>query len=82
MATGWEITFMGIPATMENKFGTFAWQMKETLRYKIMQLSNKAKESGKKDIKATLSSGDSNSLNKVIKTKQEADTFMKMLKAL
>jgi hypothetical protein len=56
--------------------------MKETLTYKIKQLSNKAKESGKKDIKATLSSGDTTSLNKAIKTKQEADVFMKMLKAL
>ena len=56
--------------------------MKETIKHKIKQLSNKAKATGKKDIKATLSSGDNSSLNKAIKTKQEADTFMKMLKAL
>ena len=56
--------------------------MKETLTYKIKQLSNKAKESGKKNLKVTLTSGDTTSLNNAIKTKQEAETFMKMLKAL
>ncbi len=34
--------------------------MKETLTYKIKQLINKAKETEKKDIKVTLSSGDNN----------------------
>ena len=56
--------------------------MKETLTYKIKQLSNKAKESGKKNIKVTLASGNTTSLNEAIKTKQEADIFMKMLRAL
>ena len=56
--------------------------MKETLTYKIKQLSNKAKESAKKNIKVSLSSGDTTSLNKAIKTKEEAENFMKMLKAL
>ena len=56
--------------------------MKETITYKIKQLSNKAKESDKKDIKVTLVSGNTTSLNQAIKTKQEAETFMKMLRAL
>jgi hypothetical protein len=56
--------------------------MKETLTYKIKQLSNKAKESDKKDIKVTLVSGNTTSLNEAIKNKQEAETFMKMLRAL
>ena len=56
--------------------------MNEALTYKIKQLSNKAKESGKHDIKVTLTSGNENSLSKAIKTKEEAETFMKMLKAL
>ena len=56
--------------------------MKETITYKIKQLSNKAKESNKKDIKVTLVSGNTTSLNEAIKTKQEAETFMKMLRAL
>ena len=64
------------------KIFTFVLQMKETLTYKIKQLSNKAKESGKKNIKVTLASANTTSLNEAIKTKQEADIFMKMLRAL
>jgi hypothetical protein len=56
--------------------------MKETLTYKIKQLASKAKESGEKNIKVTLTSGNTTSLNKAIKTKQDGETFMKMLKAL
>lgn len=56
--------------------------MKETLSYKIKQLSNKAKESDKKNIKVTLASGNTTSLNEAIKSEKEAEIFMKMLKAL
>lgn len=56
--------------------------MKETIKYKINQLSTKAKESGKKDVKVTLSSGNTSSLTKVIKSKKEGELFMKMLKSL
>jgi hypothetical protein len=56
--------------------------MKETLSYKIKQLTTKAKESDKKNIKVTLVSGNTTSLNEAIKSKKEADVFMKMLKSL
>ena len=56
--------------------------MKETIAHKIQQLTNKAKESSKKNIHVTLASGNTTSLNKAIKNKEEADVFMKILKAL
>ncbi|MBX2920681.1 MAG: hypothetical protein KF746_00715 [Chitinophagaceae bacterium] len=56
--------------------------MKETISYKIKQLSSKAKGSNKKNIKVTLTSGNTTSLNEAIKTKEEADVFMKMLRSL
>jgi hypothetical protein len=56
--------------------------MKQSIKYKINQLATKAKNSGKKEIKATLASGETSSLGKVIKSKKEGDFFMKMLKSL
>ncbi len=47
------------------KNATFVLQMKETLTYKIKQLATKAKESGDKNIKVTLTSGNTTSLNKI-----------------
>ena len=56
--------------------------MDESLKKKIDELWLQAKKTGKKGVKATLRSGNENSLNKVIKTQEQADQFMKMLKAL
>ena len=56
--------------------------MDENLKKKIDDLWLQAKKTGKKDVKATLKSGNENSLNKVIKTKEQADLFMKILKSL
>jgi hypothetical protein len=51
--------------------------MKESIAHKVAALTKKAKENGKKaDTKLTGSS----SLHQVIKTKQQADLFMKLLK--
>jgi hypothetical protein len=49
---------------------------------RIEALWKQARETGKKDIKVTLTSGGETSLGKVIKTKEQADLFMKMLNAL
>jgi hypothetical protein len=56
--------------------------MDENLKKRIDELWLQAKKTGKKDVKATLKSGNENSLNNVIKTQEQADLFMKMLKAL
>ena len=51
--------------------------MKETIHNRVMALVKKAREQGKKqDIKTVSSS----SLHQVIKTKEQADRFMKSLK--
>jgi hypothetical protein len=51
--------------------------MKETIHNRVMALVKKAREQGKKqDIKTVGSS----SLHQVIKTKEQADRFMKSLK--
>lgn len=51
--------------------------MKETLARKVAALTRKAKENGKKaDVKLSTSS----SLHQVIKTKEQAALFMKLLK--
>ena len=47
-----------------------------------MSLANKPRKPEKKDIKITLTSGGETSLGKVIKTKEQAEFFMKMLKSL
>jgi hypothetical protein len=51
--------------------------MKETIYSRVMALAKKAREQGKKqDIKTVSSS----SLHQIIKTKEQADRFMKLLK--
>ena len=55
---------------------------KEEILKKMDELGQQAKKAGKKDIKITLTSGGGTSLGKVIKTKEQADFFMKMLKSL
>lgn len=51
--------------------------MKETLANKVAALTKKARENGKKaEVKVPASS----SLHQVIKTKEQADLFMKLLK--
>lgn len=56
--------------------------MDEKLKKDIEEHIAKAKATGKKDVKSTLASGDNDSLRKVIKTKEQADLFMKILKSL
>jgi hypothetical protein len=56
--------------------------MKETVAHKIKQLSLEAKQKGDAKVKATLASGNTTALSKAIKTKEQADLFMKMLKSL
>jgi hypothetical protein len=51
--------------------------MNQSIERKLAALTKKAKENGRKpDAKAPVSS----SLHKVIKTKEQADLFMKLLK--
>ncbi len=56
--------------------------MKESISYKVKQLSKQAKSSGKSHPDVTLTSGNETSLSKVIKTKKDAELFMKMLKTV
>ena len=58
--------------------------MKETIDDKIKQLWQQAKKTGKSSdsIKVTLTSGNETALSRVIKTKEQADLFMKILKSL
>lgn len=53
--------------------------MKESVKSKIQQI--KASGKGKKNVQVTLKSGNRDSLAEIIKTKEQADLFMKMLKA-
>lgn len=55
---------------------------KEEVFKKMDELTRRAKEAGLKDNGITLRPGYESSLNKFIKTKEQADFFMKMLKAL
>jgi hypothetical protein len=55
---------------------------KEEILKKMDELGQQAKKVRKNDIKVTLTSGGETSLGKVIKTKEQADFFMKMLKSL
>jgi hypothetical protein len=54
--------------------------MKE-IEEKINQLRQQAKQAGQKDINVTLTSGGETSLSKVIKTKEQADLFMRILRS-
>ena len=57
--------------------------MKENVLDKIKALTQKAKEHGTKStINVHLASGNATALNQAIKTKEDADEFMKLLKAL
>lgn len=56
--------------------------MNRKLSLEIKALKKKAKSQGKSDFKFKVASGNNSSLNKVITTKAQADTFMKFLKAL
>ena len=55
--------------------------MKDQILDKIKALSLKAKEQGRSDVNINVSSG-TTALNEAIKTPEQADEFMKMLKAL
>lgn len=56
--------------------------MKQKLLLEINALKEKAKSKGKKDLKFKVASGNTSSLTEVITTQEQADTFMKFLKAL
>ncbi len=56
--------------------------MKEKILQEAREYARKAKQSGKPSVKVTLKSGETSSLGKVIKSKEQADFFMKMLRAL
>jgi len=56
--------------------------MKEKILKEAQEFAKKAKASGKIDLKITLKSGETSSLGKVIKTQEQGDFFMKMLKSL
>ena len=56
--------------------------MDEKLEKQIAEFWQQAKKVEEKDIKVTFTSGGETSLGKVIKTKEQADLFMKMLNAL
>ncbi len=56
--------------------------MKEKILQEAKRHAEEAKKHRKTDIKVTLKSGEISSLGKMIQTKEQADLFMKMLKAL
>ena len=56
--------------------------MDEKLQKLVEKFWQEAKKVDEKDIKVTLASGGETSLGKVIKTKEQADLFMKMLEAV
>lgn len=56
--------------------------MNQELLLKINALIAKAKAEGKPDMKFKVASGNTSSLAKVITTQEQADTFMKILRAL
>lgn len=56
--------------------------MNKKLLEEMEALKARAKTSGKNGLKFTLTSGNTSSLGQVIKTKEQADTFMKILKAI
>lgn len=56
--------------------------MNKKLLEEMEALKARAKATGKKGLKFTLTSGNTSSLGQVIKTKEQADTFMKILKAI
>lgn len=64
-----------LPADVSKNFLTFDL-MKETIARKIAALTKKAKQGKPADVKLAASS----SLHRVIKTKEQADFFMKLLK--
>ena len=56
--------------------------MKEKILQDAKAHAQQAREQGKTHVKVTLKSGETSSLGKMIQTKEQADLFMKMLKAL
>lgn len=56
--------------------------MKEKILQKAKEHAQQAKKTGKKGTEFPLKSGETSSLGKVIKTKEQADLFMKMLNVL
>jgi uncharacterized protein YggU (UPF0235/DUF167 family) len=56
--------------------------MKEKILQEAKRHAEEAKKLGKTQVKVTLKSGETSSLGKMIRTKDQADLFMKMLKAL
>lgn len=55
--------------------------MKDSLKKKIEDLSRKAKDNKESHITTNLSSGTESSLKEVIRNKEQADLFMKILKS-
>lgn len=56
--------------------------LKEKILKEAKEFAEKAKKAGKSDVEFTLKSGSTSSLGKVIKTKEQADFFMKLLKSV
>lgn len=56
--------------------------MKEKILQEAQKHAEEAIRQGKSHVKVTLKSGETSSLGKMIQTKEQADLFMKMLKAL
>jgi hypothetical protein len=56
--------------------------MKEKILQEAKLHTEEARKQGRTHVKVTLKSGETSSLGKMIRTKEQADSFMKMLKAL
>ena len=56
--------------------------MKDDVLNKIKELNLKAQENGNRDVHIHLSSSNGTALSEAIKTQEQADLFMKMLKSL
>lgn len=56
--------------------------MKKSVPQIVEENIERAKQNGKADFKLTMKYGETSSLGKVIKTKEQAALFMKLLKSL
>jgi len=56
--------------------------MKEKFLQEARNHAREAREQGNTPVKVTLKSGETSSLGKMIQTQEQADLFMKMLRAL
>jgi len=60
----------------------YLYPMKKTVEERIREFTSRAKKEGRKDVKSSNAIRNGSSLHKIIKTKEQAATFMRLLKSL